>query len=356
MNTSPAGKSLPDLNIGILGCGAVSRYCHAPSLYRLKGVVLSAVADPDGQSRRNVSGNRDVAAFDDAEAMLRDMELDAVIIALPTHMHAVAADRIARAGKAFYLEKPIATSEADVALVLKAAADTGVKAAVGFNRRAHPLYQRARQLLLDGAIGEVHGAQTVFSEPAPPDGLPEWKRKRETGGGALLDLGSHHVDLLRWLLGTEVETVSASVRSIKTEDDFASVTMKLANGVQIQSTFTLASAYADYLEILGTTGTLRIERHSASLTLSGPRRFGYGRGERSVGAGIGDIVWRARRIVRPAEDPSYLRAMRAFVRHLRNEEPALASLDDGERSLRVVLAAEESSRREASPVPVTPRA
>lgn len=317
---------------------------------------LSAVADPDGVSRRNVVGKRDIAAFDDADAMLRGAEVDAVIIALPTHLHAEAAARTARAGKAFYLEKPIAITNSDAVLVRRAAADSGVKAAVGFNRRAHPLYQRARQLLRDGAIGEVHGAQSVFSEPAPPDGLPAWKEKRETGGGALLDLGSHHVDLLRWLLDTEIETVSASVRTIATEDDFASVNMSLANGAQAQSTFTLSSAYADHLEILGTTGTLRIERHSAKLTRSRPRRLGYGRKERSVGTGMSDIVWRARRLARPAEDPSYLRAMRSFVRYLQNEEPPLASLEDGERSLRVILAAEESSRRASSPVTVTPPA
>ena len=348
------GTSLPDLRIGILGCGAVSRYCHAPSLYRLKGVTLAAVADPDGFSRKSVTGKRDIAAFDDVEAMLRKTELDAVIIALPTHKHAAAAVDIARAGIAFYLEKPIAITESDAALVRNAATDAGVKAAVGFNRRAHPLYQRARQLISDGAIGEVHGAQTVFSEPAPGDRLPLWKRKRETGGGALLDLGSHHIDLLRWLLGTEVLMVSASIRTISTEDDFASVTMTLANGAHAQSIFTLASAYADQLEIFGTAGTLKIDRHSASLTLSGRRRFGYGRSERSVGIGTSDIAWRVRRIARPAEDPSYVRAMGSFVRHLRNEEPALASLDDGARSLGVILAAEESSRRESSPVAMAP--
>src|SRR5687767_11130740 len=186
--------------------------------------------------------------------MLRNAELDAVIVAVPTQMHAAAAADIAGAGIAFYLEKPIAITSADAALVRSAAVNAGVKAVTGFNRRAHPLYQRARELIREGAIGEVHGAQTVFSEPAPPAGLPLWKHKRETGGGALLDLGSHHIDLLRWLLGTEVETASASIRSISTEDDFASVTMSLANGAHAQSTFTLASAYADHLEILGTRG------------------------------------------------------------------------------------------------------
>jgi predicted dehydrogenase len=351
---SRAGKSLPDLRIGILGCGAVSRYCHAPSLYRLKSVKVAAVADPDGLSRKNVTGKRDIATFDNLEAMLRNAEVDAVVIALPTHLHAAAAVDIARAGVAFYLEKPIAITGSDAALVRNAATDAGVKAAVGFNRRAHPLYQRARQLIREGAIGEVHGAQTVFSEPPPPHGLPVWKRKRETGGGALLDLGSHHIDLLRWLLGTEVETVSASIRTISTEDDFASVTMTLANGAHAQSTFTLASAYADQLEILGTTGTLKIERHSASLTLSGRRKFGYGRSVTPVAILKSDIAWRARRIARPAEDPSYVRAMRSFVGHLRNEEPVLASLDDGVRSLEVILAAEESSRRGSSPLAIAP--
>jgi predicted dehydrogenase len=348
--------SLPDLRIGILGCGAVSRYCHAPSLFRLKGVKLAAVADPDGRSRQSIVGKRDIAVFDDSGSMLRNAELDAVIVAVPTHLHAVEAAGIARAGVAFYLEKPIAIAKADADLVRDAVDNARVKAAVGFNRRAHPLYQRARELIRAGAIGEVHGAQTVFSEPAPPAGLPLWKHKRDTGGGALLDLGSHHIDLLRWLLGAEVETVSASIRTISTEDDFASVTLSFAGGAHAQSTFTLASAYADHLEILGTKGTLRIDRHSAALKLSRPRRFGYGRRESSVGIAKSDIAWRVRRIARPAEDPSYVRAMRSFVRHLRNDEPVLASLDDGARSLHVILAAEESSRHGSSPVAVTPPA
>ena len=87
------------------------------------------------------------------------------------------------AGKHVYLEKPIASSTADGARVVDAAARAGVTVMLGFNRRFHPLYEQARQLIQDGRLGDIRAVQTTFCEPAAPDAMPEWKRHRATGGG-----------------------------------------------------------------------------------------------------------------------------------------------------------------------------
>lgn len=343
------------MRVAIIGCGAVARYCHAPALRRIKGVTIAAVADPDRVSRERLGRATGAAPHESVASLLARDDVDAAIICVPSQLHADVAVEVAQSGRAFYLEKPVATSADDARRVIAEVARAEVAAAVGFNRRAHPLYERARALVADGALGEVHSVHTVFSEPAPVDGLPEWKRARATGGGALLDLASHHFDLVRWLLGREIETITARVESVITEGDSASVTVGLTGGATAQCFFSLRSALADTVEIIGDLRTLRIDRHEARLSSTVPRRFGYGARERRVGGGFRDGGWRLRRIVRPAEDPSYYRALEAFVMQARGERSALASLDDGVKSLLAVLAAEKSASAGATVVMADPR-
>ena len=76
---------------------------------------------------------------------------------------------------------------------------------------------RARPLLQQGTIGRIRAVHTVFCEPVPiAETMPEWKRWRRSGGGVLLDLASHHIDLLRWFLDDEMATVEATIGSIET--------------------------------------------------------------------------------------------------------------------------------------------
>lgn len=331
------------MRVAIIGCGAVARYCHVPALRRIKGVTIAAVADPDQQSRERLGRATGAATHESAASVLARDDVDAAIICVPPQMHADVAVKVAQSGRAFYLEKPVATSAADARRVVAEAARAEVPAAVGFNRRAHPLYERARALLADGALGQVRSVHTVFSESVPADGMPEWKRTRATGGGALLDLASHHFDLLRWLLGREIETVTARLESVMTEGDSASVSLSLSGGETAQCFFSLRSVPADTVELIGDLATLRLDRHEARLSMMLPRRFGYGARERRVGGGLRDAGWRLRRVARPAEDPSYYRALDAFVAQARGERGPLASLDDGTRSLAAVLAAERSA-------------
>jgi myo-inositol 2-dehydrogenase/D-chiro-inositol 1-dehydrogenase len=334
----------------VIGCGAVAFYCHLPALRRIRGVKVVAGADPDERARMRVKRKVRGSMHSDAQEILQRPDIDAVIISVPPHLHADIAVAAAMAGKHLYLEKPVATTIADAARVADAVARSGVTAVSGFNRRLHPLYEQARAIMRAGRIGEVRAVQTTYTEPAPPDGMPAWKRWRHTGGGALLDLASHHFDLLRWFLDDEIGVIGASITSIESQHDSASVQILMKSGIGVQSFFSFRAGPADHLEFICERGTLRIDHHRASLTLLEPRRFGYGARRGRIRPRRANAAWRLRRILRPAGDPSYARALRAFVGEAEGGPRIAASLEDGIRSLEVVLAAEESART-ARPVP-----
>jgi predicted dehydrogenase len=276
-----------------------------------------------------------------------------VLICAPTHLHASLALAAAAAGKPFYLEKPIATTLDDARCV--AAAPPGLIAAIGFNRRHHPLFEQARDLATDGAIGPIHGIQSSFCEPSPPDRMPAWKQRRATGGGVLLDLASHHIDLIRWMLATEVQVVSASLGSRVTEHDEARLALKTDTGVSAQCFFSFRAGPAERLDVIGGRGTLQLDRHAGRLTVSRQRGRGYGAREVLVLPTAAVLRWRLERTWRRAADPSYRRALGAFVDDVhgtatsvgREEGPRgtgrSATLIDGLRSLEVVVAAEQAA-------------
>jgi predicted dehydrogenase len=122
-----------------------------------------------------------VPVHERAEDLLGRSDIDAVVICAPTQFHAELAVAAADAGKHFYLEKPIATDAAGARRVVDAAAAAGVIGAIGFNRRLHPLYQQARDLLAAGRIGRVRAVQTALCEPLPAETMPGWRRQRASG-------------------------------------------------------------------------------------------------------------------------------------------------------------------------------
>jgi len=332
------------VRVGVIGCGAVAFYCHLPALRRIGGVKVVAGADPDEGARMRVRRKVRGSMHSDPQEILQRPDIDAVIISVPPHLHADIAVAAAMAGKHLYLEKPVATTMSDAARIADAVARGGVTAVTGFNRRLHPLYEQARTILHAGRVGQVRAVQTTYTEPSPPDGMPAWKRWRHTGGGALLDLASHHFDLLRWFLDDEIGVIGASIASIESQHDSASVQILMKSGIGVQSYFSFRAGPADHLEFICERGTLRIDRHRAALTVLEPRRFGYGARRGRIKPRRANAAWRLRRILKPAGDPSYVRALRAFVGEAEGGPRKAASLEDGIRSLEVVLAAEESAR------------
>lgn len=320
------------LRVGVIGCGAITSAVHLRVLRRLSRVRITAVADPLPEARARAGKLVPGAALlSDPNELLERNDVDAVIVAAPSGLHAPLALATLLAGRHLYLEKPIATSLDDGRRVAAAARDARVVAVIGFNWRFQPLLARARELLRAGVIGDVRAVSTTFCEPATAAG---WRSRRSDGGGVLLDLGSHHFDLMRWLLDARVERVEAAVSSIASEHDSARVRLHLHGGCVASSFFSLHERQADSLELAGERGVMRIDRYARSLSLQGARA-------RTLT--FATFSWRLRSTVRPRSEPSWRNLLRLFVRKIRGADVELPTFDDGLQSLEIVAAAERAA-------------
>ena len=232
------------VRLGVLGCGSIARAAHLRSLARIDGATVVAIADSDPANLSAAQSLVPLARPARSYADVLEMpDVDAVIVALPPALHADAAIMALQRKKHVYVEKPLATSLADAERVLAAWQGSGLTAMMGFNYRYNPIVQRAHARLAAGAVGEIIGVHTVFTTSRRS--IPAWKQHRGTGGGVLLDLAVHHVDLVRFLLDTEVARVSADVRSASSDQDTAFLQLRLTNGATVQSMCSLSAVDED---------------------------------------------------------------------------------------------------------------
>jgi myo-inositol 2-dehydrogenase / D-chiro-inositol 1-dehydrogenase len=326
------------IGVALLGCGSIAGPVHLRLLRRRRGVRVVGVADPAPEARA-FAERAGVRAVADPLELLEDGSVGAAIVCAPTHAHAELGLAAVERRKHLYVEKPLATSVEDGCRLVDAAAKAGVVAAIGFNHRFHPLHVRARELVASGALGPVRAIQTAFCQPVEASQLAPWRRSRATGGGVLLDLASHQVDLVRWLLVDEIVSVAAELESEASEDDTARVELRTAAGVTVAGLFSYRAARCDVLRIVGTAGVLELDRYAPALRLSLSREdAGDVRCRRDPPASQ-PRLWQVRRRLRPSYEPSYERALGAFVDALHGKERPLPSLADGLRSLEVVVAA-----------------
>ena len=250
------------LNVGLLGCGRIARLKHLSVLAGLPQVNVVALAEMDAGRRTEAMRHAPQATpYADYRDLLAQSEAEAVVICLPTTHHAAAAVAAFEAGKHVYLEKPIALSIDEAEGVVAAWRRAGTAGMIGFNFRFSPLYREARRLIQAGTLGTPVMARSVFSAAARD--LPGWKRQRHTGGGVLLDLASHHVDLARYLFDEEIEGVQAHLTSVRSEEDTAAVQMRLRSGLVVQSSFSMSSVNDHRFEVYGDEGRLTVDRYGA---------------------------------------------------------------------------------------------
>ena len=310
----------------------------------MRGVEVTAVADVDearlGKAKRLVS---DARALGDYRELLQLDNVDAVVIALPTALHADAAVAALERGRHVYLEKPLASTLDDATRVVEAWRRSGLVGMTGFNLRSNGLYQQLKLHVSSGRLGELVGARSVFS--IAERSLPDWKRSRRSGGGALLDLGSHHVDLVRFLFGREIESVSAELHSHRSEDDVAAVQMRLAGGLIVQSMFSITSVAEDRFEVYGREGRAVVD-HLGSLGAEVSGVFPHSRIGRwmRAPAKLVRLPYAVQKLRSPAREPSYRTAFARFVAAVRGEGPVAPDFDDGLRCMQIIAAAEESAR------------
>jgi predicted dehydrogenase len=332
----------------VLGCGTLAREVLLPVLSRLADVDVTVVADPDQGARdatvRFAPRARAVADWRDAVARA---DVDAAIVALPTAMHAEAAIAVIEAGRHLYLEKPIAATVKEARRVVSVGlASAGITppttVRVGFNYRFNPLVVELRRRLRAGAVGDVREIRTTFATRAVPGG---WRRPEETGGGVLLDLGSHHIDLVRYITGDEIVSVGAEIALSATSGEQATVAMQLSSGTRVRSMFVTGVADEDRIEVTGERGALRVDRYRA-WTVAQHRAVPESRLSalaRLAGEAPAAVAYALAKQGSPWHEPSFELSLRDFIAGCSGGTTAGATLADGLRALEIVEAARQSA-------------
>lgn len=335
------------LRLGVVGCGRAARALHLPALQRVDGIDVVALADTD-EDALGAAGEKvpEAARYVDYRRLLDDAAVEAVAVCVPAEMHEPVATAAMAAGKHVLIEKPLALDiEACDRLVAAAAAAPG-HVLVGYNLRHHRLIQEMAARLGAGAVGEVEAVRSTWTSAVRSfREIPAWRDRRATGGGALFEIATHHIDLWRFLLGTEVETVYATGRSADTEDETVALTATLANGVLVEALFSERTAQENTLAVYGRKGRIAVDPFQFDgLTVEGVGRRGM-------------VASRLDRLTAFAKSlPAGLASARLggeFARsydrewaHVRDVVRGLAeplvTVEDGRRAVQVALAAAES--------------
>jgi predicted dehydrogenase len=206
------------INLGVIGLGFIGKV-HLRNCLNLKSVRVVAAAADSSKKALNYARNFGVKQlFTDYNELLKLKDLDAVIIALPTHLHAECAIKAMEEGKHVFLEKPIARNIEEGQKIVSVAKKNGVKFMVGYPLRFAPEFVNLKSQIESGILGDIQLAYGVNIAAGPffhrvestmPHPVPEWWLNKElTGGGVLVDLGCHMINLLRWYFG-EVTDVKA---------------------------------------------------------------------------------------------------------------------------------------------------
>ncbi|MDH7607600.1 MAG: Gfo/Idh/MocA family oxidoreductase [Candidatus Bathyarchaeota archaeon] len=198
------------LNLGIIGLGFIGKV-HLRNCLKLKSARVLAAADTSKKALNYAKEFRIKQLFTDYRELLKLKDLDAVIISLPTHLHAECAINAIEEGKHVFLEKPLARNPEEGKEIISAVKKYDVKFMVGYPLRCSHEFVNLKRQLESGVLGEIQSAYAVDIGAGPffhraegtvPRPVPEWWLNRKfTGGGALMDLGCHMINLLRWYLG-----------------------------------------------------------------------------------------------------------------------------------------------------------
>lgn len=252
---------------GILGCGDVAEKKGGPALYQAAGSSLVAVMRRDKAKAEDFARRHKAKqAYDDADALLADPDVDAVYIATPPHLHCAQTVAAARAGKHILVEKPMARSAAECDAMIAACRDAGVHLHVAYYRRFWPKFRMAQDLIRMDSIGEVTAAWLQMCAPPPEVGAGDvpWRLRPEiSGGGLFVDVGSHRLDMLLFLLAdaagevTEATGFADNRLKVSPAEDSVTFALRFASGAQATGAFHFTTHLRrDVLEIYGTRGTL----------------------------------------------------------------------------------------------------
>ena len=329
------------VGFGVIGAGLFGEN-HALVYSRLPGVELVAVCDQNEARAKEVAERYGARGwYTDYEEVLADPEIAAVSIATPDFAHAEIALAAAKAGKHILCEKPLATTVEEAQAIVDAAAQAGVTLMVDFHNRVNPPFVAAREQVRSGAIGTpAYGYARLSNTTFVPLEMLSWANRTS----ALYFLGSHAVDIMRFILDDTIVRVQAVSRSGILHGmgvdapDFHVAIAEFARGavVTFEHAWILPQSqpmvYDFTVELLGSEGAIYLNpSHHGAVELHTGGRLNYG-----------DVLG-----VTPTSDLRVggfvLEAIARFADAVLHGRPVLATGEDGLEATRIVAAIERSA-------------
>jgi predicted dehydrogenase len=228
------------LRLGFAGAGWIGRH-RLSAIARSGAAEIAAIAEPVEALVAEVAPLAPAAVLSSSFADLLTQDLDAVVIATPSALHAEQAIAALERGLAVFCQKPLGRTAAETRAVVDAARAADRLLAVDLSYRFTEAVRRIRPLVQQGALGHIFAADLVFHNAYGPD-KPWFYQRSLAGGGCLTDLGVHLVDLALWLIDSPVAAVSgrlfASGEPLPSAgeivEDYATARLDLASGAAVQ--------------------------------------------------------------------------------------------------------------------------
>jgi len=320
------------LKLGLLGAGRIG-ITHAKAVQAVQGAIISSVFDPfdaAAEAAIEITGAKRATV----EEIMASPDIDGVIIATPTDLHADQIELAAKAGKAIFCEKPIDLSVERVRQCLDVVEENGVKLMVGFNRRFDASFARLKSEIDNGTVGDVELVQITSRDPAAPP-IDYIKRS----GGIFRDMMIHDFDIARYLLCEEITEVVAT-GSVLTDSaigdvgdyDTATATLRTASGkiAVITNSRRASYGYDQRVEVHGSKGMAQAGNHRATTV--------------TIASGEGYKTDPLLDFFMERYADAYSAELQSFVKMLSGKEISIPDGRDGLRALELADAALESSR------------
>lgn len=259
---------MKEIKWGFIGCGDVTERKSGPAFNKVPGSQIVAVMSRKKEHVRSYAERHHIKKYyTDAQELIDDPEVNAVYVATPPSSHATYAIMAMQAGKPVYVEKPLAATYDDCVRINRVSEQTGIPCFVAYYRRYMPYFQRVKEIVKSGTIGQVMSLQIRFScPPRPedyaPDGTLPWRLQADVaGGGYFYDMAAHQLDLLQGLFGviTRAHGYCSNRRGLYQVEDTVSAAFSFENGLNGSGMWCFVgheSASEDRIEIVGDKGML----------------------------------------------------------------------------------------------------
>ncbi|MED4570284.1 Gfo/Idh/MocA family oxidoreductase [Brevibacillus agri] len=314
----------------VIGAGTMGTV-HARSYAAMENVELVGIVDIRAERGRELVAETKTEWFASyEEAMEKLARVDIIDVCLPTYLHKTYVQKAADAGKHIICEKPLARNKEEAESIVDYCREKNVKLFVGHVLRFFPEYEKSRQLVQDGAIGNVGVART-FRGGIFPTAWNDWYADYKNSGGLVLDMIIHDFDFLRWCFG-DVERVYAKSLLGRgfARMDYALVTLRFQNGMIAHVEGSWAhEGFSMKMELAGSEGIIQYDSAKEKPLIAV---------NRAKQAGMSGVAVPES----PLRENPYFRELKHFIDCIENDREPRVTVEDAVKAVEIARAALES--------------